>query len=352
MTDPRLAHATEFGRMYSRSLSSAPEVPSITTVIAQEAKDMTGWAGHMAATELVNDPRLPGAVGSAPTLRGLAREASSAAERFRDAAAARGDRVHAYAEQVSLAALGAPGADPDGARRVLAEHGDARFADRFDEWWQLYGVRPIAAEITVWNHTVGYAGTLDLVAEIGGRLCLIDFKTKGLTRDGRAKPLSESVVMQLVAGLRAEEMLVDPVAGTWSPWAYGQGAGGEDAMLLAVAISEAEVVPVQASPGGLRAHWRKFWALRQVWEHSRAVTETGRALRPIGPPPAGAGVGAVTPPAQAPGDVQLTGPGADTDSGAPGGPVAGTVSGSANGAANGVANGAVSQRPSQFPSSS
>lgn len=282
MTDPQLAHATEFGRMYSRSLSSSPEVPSITTVISQEAQDFTGWAGHMAASELIKDARLNGAVGSAADLRKLAREASSAAERFRDAAAARGDRVHAYAEQLALAALGSP-ADADGARSVLAERGESRFADRLDEWWELYGVKPLAAEVTVWNHTVGYAGTLDLVAEIGGRLCILDFKTKGLTRDGRAKPLNDSVVMQLVAGFRAEEVLVDAAKGLWEPWSY---AGAEvEPLLLAVAVSEAEVVPLQANSSSLRTHWQKFWALRQVWGHARTVTETGRALTPIGPPP-------------------------------------------------------------------
>lgn len=269
--------------MYSRSLSDPPQVPSITTVIGQEAKDMTGWAGHMAASELVNDARLNGAVGSPADLRALAREASSAAQRFRDAAAARGDRVHFYAEQVALAALGAE-ADPDAARAVLTEHGEGRYADRFDEWWELYGVKPIAAEVTVWNHTVGYAGTLDLVAEIGGRRCILDFKTKGLTRDGRAKPLQDSVVMQLVAGFRGEEMLVDAAAGTWEPWTFADS--DVEPLLLAVAISQAEVVPVQADPSCLRAHWRKFWALRQVWEHSRSALEAGRALKPIGPPPA------------------------------------------------------------------
>jgi hypothetical protein len=286
MTDPRLAHATEFGRMYSRSLSQPPLVPSITTVIAQEAQDMTGWSGHMAATELINDTRLSSALGSPGDLRNLARHAAAAAERFRDSAAARGDRVHQYAEQVALSGLG-HSADPGAARTVLAEHGESRFADRFDQWWELYQVTPIAAEVTVWNDTVGYAGTLDLVAEIGGRTCILDFKTKGLGRDGRAKPLRNSVVMQLVAGMRAEEMLVDPASGTWEPWPY-RGDEGELPLLMAVAISEAEVVPVQANAAGLRAHWRKFWALRQVWEHSRAIAEQGHALRTLGPPPAAA----------------------------------------------------------------
>ncbi|MDZ5075958.1 cytochrome [Nesterenkonia sp. HG001] len=280
MTQPTLAHATEFGRMYSRSLTSAPEVPSITTVIGQEPKDLTGWAGHLATTELVQDDRLTGAVGSASQLKTLARHASSAAERFRDAAARRGDRVHHYAEQVALRSLGGAH-EAESARAVLTEHGESAFADRFDEWWQLYDVRPIAAEITVWNHAVGYAGTLDLVAEIAGRTCVIDFKTKGLDRRGRAKPLNESVVMQLVAGMQAEERLVDAQAGIWEPWTHGK-----ESLLMAVAISEAEVVPVQASPDALKPHWHKFWALRQVWEHTRRTAEAGPALRPLPPPPA------------------------------------------------------------------
>lgn len=279
MTQPSLAHATDYGRMYSRSTSGSPEVPSITTVISQEHKDMTGWAGHMATSELVNDQRLAAAVGSPAELKRLARQASSAAERFRDAAAARGDRVHHYAEQVALRALGLA-ETTQAARAALQEHRETRFADRFDEWWSLYGVTPLAAEVTVWNHTLGYAGTLDLVAEIGGRTCIIDFKTKGLTRDGRSKPLNESVVMQLVAGMKGEEMLVDAAAGEWTPWPYGG-----DPILLGVAISEAEVVAAQSNPALLKAHWFKFCALRQVWEHSRATASAGPALRPISPPP-------------------------------------------------------------------
>ncbi|MBD4642865.1 cytochrome, partial [Xanthomonas citri pv. citri] len=79
----------------------------------------------------------------------------------------------------------------------------------------------------------GYAGTLDLVARIGGRLCLIDYKTKGTGRDGRVKALDPKVVMQLTAGLKAEESLVDPEAGTWEEWRHGQAE-----MLLGVALGE------------------------------------------------------------------------------------------------------------------
>ncbi|MGM7667207.1 cytochrome [Microbacterium sp. A93] len=280
MTQPQLAHQTDYGRMYARNLTGVPEVPSITTVIAQQNTDLSGWVGHMAATAVIEDPRLPQAVGSRPQLKTVAKQASNAAERFRDEAAARGDRVHNYAEQVGLRALGRPH-EMAPMREVLAEHGEAAYADRFDEWWDLFDVRPLATELTVWNHTVGYAGTLDLVASIGGRICIVDYKTKGTGRDGRVKPLDAKVVMQLVAGLKAEESLVDPAAGTWEPWQYGDAP-----VLLGVAVGQTEVVAHQANPQVLPDHWRKFWALRQVWGYSQAAEGAGPALRPLGPPPA------------------------------------------------------------------
>ena len=279
MTSPALAHQTSFGRMYSRRTGGLPEVPSITTVIGQAASGMDGWIGHMAATAVVQDARLADSVGSPAKLRTVARDASSAAETFRDAAARRGDRVHGYCEQVALRALGKPHAAAEH-RASLEEHGEGAFAARFDDWWDEYRVVPLAAEVTVWNHQVGYAGTLDLVAEIGGRLCLVDYKTKGTGRDGRVKQLDPKVVMQLAAGYKAEEMVVDAETGTWEPWKYGA-----DPMLLGVAIGETEVASMMANPAVLPAYWKRFWALRQVWEANMKVEDAGIALRPIGPPP-------------------------------------------------------------------
>lgn len=280
MTDPALAQQTEFGRMYARSLGETVTVPSITTVISQAPSSLGGWFGHMAASSLAKDPKLPGALGSPAQLRAVVKDAAQAAERYRDAAALRGDRVHTYCEQVALRAMGREHRMAE-AREALAANGEEKFAVRFDEWWELYQVEPVAAEITVWNHTVGYAGTLDLVARIGGRVCLIDFKTKGTDRDGMVKPLDEKVVMQLVAGMKAEESLVDAAAGTWEPWRYG-----EDPLLLGVAIGETEVRPMHANPEVLKYHWYKFVALRRVWDTARGAAGAGRALLPIGPPPA------------------------------------------------------------------
>lgn len=280
MTQPLLAHQTSLGRMYSRTVDGLPEVPSITTVISRHAVDMTGWAGHMAATAVINDARLAGSVGNKVQLKQIARQASSAAEKYRDEAAARGDRVHNYAEHKALRELGRPH-EAAQMREKLQEHGEGAYADRFDEWWDLYGVKPIEPEVTIWNHTVGYAGTLDLVAEIGGVTCLIDYKTRGTTRDGRVKAPDPKVVMQLAAGAQAEEYLSDPENGTWEPWPFPK-----DSVLLAVALGETEVLPMRAQPHSLENAWKRFWALRQVWETESVAFSAAAELQPVPPPTA------------------------------------------------------------------
>jgi hypothetical protein len=177
MTSPALAHQTDFGRMYARKIGGLPQVPSITNVIGQEKMDLDGWIGHMAATAVVQDPRLGEAVGNSAKLKALARQSSKAAADYRDAAAARGDRVHQYCEQIALRAMGKPH-QAAAAREALASNNEEGFAGRFDEWWDTYQVQPLAAEVTVWNESIGYAGTLDLVATIAGRLWLPEPRPK------------------------------------------------------------------------------------------------------------------------------------------------------------------------------
>lgn len=289
MTSPRLATATEFGRMYARAPGQTPRVPSITTVIGQKPIDLGGWHGHMAATQLAQDPRLEGALNRPAALRGLIKEAASAAERHRDEAAARGDRVHEYCEQVALERMGADHRRAE-ARSVLEENGEGAYADRFDAWWAAFQPEPLAAEVTVWNETVGYAGTLDLVARIGGHVCLIDYKTKGTDRQGRVKSLDPKVVMQLVAGFKAEEQTVDAELGTWEPWRYAEAT-----VLMGVALGETEVRALRAKPDHLPSYWRQFCALKRAWDASREVESLGSSLMELPPPPQVRSASASTP---------------------------------------------------------
>ena len=279
MTQPRLAQQTPYGRMYARAEGQDPQVPSITTVIGRESLDLGGWYGYSAAQALASDPQLPDALRDSRRRRALVNHAAKAAERHRDRAAERGDRVHSYCEQLALRAMGLDH-EVSAARESLAANGESRFADSADQWWQLYRPEPLAAEITVWNSTVGYAGTLDLVARIGGKVCLIDYKTRGTDRNGRVKPPDPKVVTQLVAGLKAEESLVDAATGRWQEWRHGTAE-----VLMAVAIGDTEALTVQAVAEHLPAHWYKFCALAKVWARGAELEAAGTQLRTLPPPP-------------------------------------------------------------------
>lgn len=258
-------------------------MPSITTVISMESIDLTGWAGFMAAKSLADHEHLGQALGEPGHLRRLVRESASAAERYRDQAAARGDRVHNFAEQFALAALGLP-TELEATRALLAEHDELGFARSFENWWDEYRVEPLAAEVTVWNESVGYAGTIDLVARIGGRVALVDYKTKGTDRDGLVKSPDAKVIMQLAAAAKAEQRSVDPVAGLWEDWPYGT-----DVMLLAVALGSTGSRTFMAEPDALPGYWTKFWALQRSWKANYELARLGRGLTEIGPPPGSAG---------------------------------------------------------------
>lgn len=278
MTSPKLAIQTDHGRMYSRRIGEAATVPSITTVIGMDHLDLTGWAGYMAARSLADDIRLTDSLSQPHQMRTLVRDASRAAETYRDRAAARGDRVHNYAEQFALDRLGMVN-EMEMARAALVENGEQDYALHFEQWWREYRVEPIATEVTIWNETVGYAGTIDLIALIGGRTCIIDYKTKTSDRDGIVKRPDDKVIMQLAAACKAEEQIVNPETGQWSPWPHGT-----DAMLLAVALGPTGTRTFMAQPETMPNYWAKFYALRRSWEASYKISQSRGSLLEITPP--------------------------------------------------------------------
>jgi hypothetical protein len=63
--------------------------------------------------------------------------------------------------------------------RVRSEALDA-FAE-YQAWRDAHEVKPLKVEQTVWHSGLEYAGTLDLLARVNGRLAVVDFKTsKGI----------------------------------------------------------------------------------------------------------------------------------------------------------------------------
>lgn len=87
-----------------------------------------------------------------------------------------------------------------------------------ENFWQMVAVwdifrgahtiEPVHTELTVWNKTLGYAGTLDGLWLIDGELWLLDIKT--------SRGLWAEHDMQLAALLNAEFMLIEQPDGTWT----------------------------------------------------------------------------------------------------------------------------------------
>lgn len=79
-----------------------------------------------------------------------------------------------------------------------------------DQWHNLrehHDIKPLFVEVTAWNHTDKWAGTLDLGCELDGVLTLGDVKT--------SKGLWEGHRMQLATLARAEVYMMKQPDGTW-----------------------------------------------------------------------------------------------------------------------------------------
>lgn len=268
MTTPKLSIATPQGRMYAREPGGTPVHPSITNVIETLSADMEWWEALCAANAAIEHSPLLGDVHNMPRGRAKwARERAAkdwlmgAAGRDRDAASARGDLVHDYAEQWARREIGAATSeDVNTARNDAVAGGAGAYLPHFEAFWAHWKPRVVAPEATVWNDTVGYAGTTDLLCEftIRGRsvTAVLDWKTKKALwkRNGEQRlDLKESTALQLAAAAFAEEMWVE--GSGWAPMPFVPQIG----------------VGVAIGPDG--------WAARQYDIHRPAVWDTFAALR-------------------------------------------------------------------------
>ena len=142
------------------------------------------WAANCAAELAVNDWERLTALPVADRMKELANAPNAA----RDAAAVRGTRVHALADQLANgAAVDVP--------EDLAGHVDACIKF-LDDWAAL----TITTERPVYHEKYLYAGTFDLIADLGRDRWLLDFKTN------KSGPFGD-VAFQLAAYRYATHML-------------------------------------------------------------------------------------------------------------------------------------------------
>ena len=144
-------------------------VPGVTTILdgGLPKKELIGWAGNATAEGAVNNwdalsELPPGA--RMKTLQGIRYEVTNKAKN-------RGTQVHLYAEAL-VQGIEVKGV-PDELRPYVENY--VRFIDA----WKL---DPILVEVVIANYTYGFAGTLDLVADLTGptgerERYLLDIKT-------------------------------------------------------------------------------------------------------------------------------------------------------------------------------
>ena len=155
------------GKAYHWYTYNGTKLPGVTTVLgkAMPKPALVGWAARSVAEFVADNPLEVEALRSAPRDTMVA-ELKEAPYRQRDAAANRGTEVHGYAERlVKGEEVEVP---PE-----LAGYVDA-YVQFLDEW----SPRPVLVEATVANLRWGYAGQLDLVADLpSGERALLDLKT-------------------------------------------------------------------------------------------------------------------------------------------------------------------------------
>lgn len=183
MSGPGAGTTADRGRFYD---IGGERYPSVTTILAAVAKPALGaWAARVTAEYCAD---------AAGELAQMDRAeatwlAKGAPARERDAAAERGTAVH---EIIAERIAGRPG---------VVTSATAPYLCAFDRFVVERAPAFALSEQTVYNPTLGYAGTFDLLVGMGGVDWLIDIKT--------GKGVYPEVAMQLAAYRAATHRLTE-----------------------------------------------------------------------------------------------------------------------------------------------
>jgi hypothetical protein len=234
------------GRHYIHPVTGET-VPSVTTILGVMDKPaLVGWAAKSVAEYAADNVEAVSLLGRDERVALL----KGVPFRNRDKAADRGTEAHTYAE-----------------RRLtfgIAPSPSNRSAELVDEVLAALDPTPLVSEGTVFNSTVGYAGTFDGVWRVDGRIVMVDWKSgKGV--------YSESG-LQLNAYARGEEVITP------------------SEVFSMPRVDEAWIIHVP-NEGGWKVHpvalgneeWLAFQAARMVWrwKHHRADFTMGQPVQGI-----------------------------------------------------------------------
>lgn len=180
---PSLKHImTKEGRLYPIAELDNRELPSVTNILNQRDKPaLMHWASKVTAeyaqTEIM-DKLKNGSLTiediQRMDTRQFVQDAKSAHKRISDEAKDIGKRAHEFAHQLFWFMKDNPGKPIE----MEVDEDIMEPAGALVKWVKENEVKPIAMEERIYSTDFGgYAGTLDLVAIVNGRLLIIDAKT-------------------------------------------------------------------------------------------------------------------------------------------------------------------------------
>jgi hypothetical protein len=189
-----------------RSARKVGAYPSVTTILAAAGPSKTGlmnWKEEQAILSALSLPRESG-----ETDADFAKRVVLDSRKEVEAAAARGTHIH------SLAEILINGEEPGELVNGYKTHFES-----LKEWHSCCVTKVHASESVMVNEAEGYAGRVDLIADIHGVIEVVDFKTRKLK--DKKTPTYETDILQLSAyayaftdeGMACRNILIDPVTG-------------------------------------------------------------------------------------------------------------------------------------------
>lgn len=161
----------EAAHSYMANGTLCPSVTQILKVIDKPA--LPRWAAKEAMAYVEANLK-PGQALDEIQIANLCREGKAAPWKKASDAADIGSIVHRFAEQWALASL------PGVPRQTVALPVNPlarQAAEAFLQWWENNHIEVIAAERKVYSLNENFAGTVDLIARVNGKLTIADFKT-------------------------------------------------------------------------------------------------------------------------------------------------------------------------------
>lgn len=236
---------------------------SVTTLIgAGSPKEaLIGWAARVTAERAYDKAATLDAMRSDGDRDAAIKWLTDARWEKSGSAALRGTSVHSIIEAYAL------GQSPDVPAEIEAWHEQVkRFLDEQQPVFE-------AAETSVFNLTLGYAGTMDMILTVGGKRCIVDAKTTDKGPDARSRPPYDEVALQLAAYARAEQVVIGQAPDTVQrkhgsrryyiyddQFRYQPMPELDGALALVVSPVDYQLVPVRIDD----EVWRAFLAVREV----------------------------------------------------------------------------------------